>query len=104
MKKTALVVAVFVFAVLIVLPVVRSVNLSAGKPATIDRTLCADGWPQPPYPPTAHLSDAQMLVADGWPQPPYPPTAHLSDAQTLVADGWPQPPYPPQAAQALLIV
>ena len=50
-KKTSLAVAVSVLAVLMVLPVVRSVNLSAGKPVTIDRTLRADGSPQPPFPP-----------------------------------------------------
>jgi len=73
LKKTALVVAVFVFAILMVLPIMRSVNLSAGKPVTIDRTLSADGWPIPPYPPVAVSSDGQTLVADGWPIPPYPP-------------------------------
>ena len=78
MKKTALVVAVFVFAILMVLPVMRSVNLSAGKPVTIDRALSADGWPIPPYPPTTHSSDSQTLVADGWPIPPYPPSSALT--------------------------
>jgi hypothetical protein len=79
LKKAAIAVAALLLAVSMVLPVVRSVNLSAGKYITIDQTLVADGWPLPPYPPT--------LVADGWPLPPYPPT--------LVADGWPLPPYPP---------
>src|SRR6266851_8627791 len=76
LKKTAIAVAVLLLAVSMVLPVVRSVNLSAGKCVTLDRTLIADGSPIPPYPPT--------LVADGSPIPPYPPT--------LVADGSPIPP------------
>ena len=81
MKKTSLAVAVSVLAVLMVLPVVRSVNLSAGKPVTIDRTLRADGSPQPPFPPSSSMT-----------------------ASTLVADGSPQPPFPPQASQMLVIV
>jgi hypothetical protein len=91
LKKAALAVAVFVFAVLMVLPVMRSVNPLAGKPVISDRTLVADGWPSPPFPPRS----AQTLVADGWPSPPFPPRS----AQTLVADGWPSPPFPPQLAQ-----
>jgi hypothetical protein len=81
LKKTAMAVSVLLLAVSMVLPVMRSVNLSAGKSGkcvTIDRTLTADGWPQPPLPPTS--------------------------AQTLVADGWPQPPLPPQPVQMLFIV
>jgi hypothetical protein len=66
LKKTAIAVAVLLLAISMVLPVMRSVNLSAGKCVTIDRTLMADGAPIPPYPPT--------LVADGSPIPPYPPT------------------------------
>jgi hypothetical protein len=74
LKKTAIAVAVFLLAVLMVLPVVRSVNLSAGKPVTIDHTLTADGWPIPPYPPKPPSMEAsRTLVADGWPIPPYPP-------------------------------
>jgi hypothetical protein len=71
LKKTALAVAVSVLAVLIVLPVVRSVNLSAGKPITIDRTQFADGSPlPPPIPPKPPSMNANMLVADGSPLPP----------------------------------
>ena len=78
MKKPVIAIAVLLLAVSMVLPVMRSVNLSAGKCVTIDRTLTADGWPQPPLPPTS--------------------------AQALFADGWPQPPLPPQSVQMLLIV
>ncbi len=93
MKKTAIAVAVLLLAVSMVLPVVRSVNLSAGKCVTLDRTLIADGSPIPPYPPTLEADGSPIppypptLVADGSPIPPYPPT--------LVADGSPIPPYPP---------
>src|SRR5207302_11162305 len=70
LKKLAFVVAVFALAVLMVLPVVGFVNVSAGKSVTIDRTLSADGWPLPPGQPTSNAT----LVADGWPLPPGPPT------------------------------
>ncbi len=75
MKKTAVVVAVLVLAVSMLLPIVRSVNLSAGKPVRIDRNLSADGWPIPPFPPKSPSIDASTLAADGWPIPPFPPTA-----------------------------
>jgi len=87
LKKTAIAVAVLLLAVSMVLPVVRSVNLSAGKCATIEGTLMADGSPIPPYPPT--------LVADGSPIPPYPPKPSMN-AGTLVADGSPIQAYPPK--------
>ena len=70
LKKIAMVVALSALGVLMVLPVVRSVNVSAGKPTTIDGTLSADGWPLPPGPPTSNAT----LVADGWPLPPGPPS------------------------------
>jgi hypothetical protein len=94
LKKIVTIVAVSALAVSMVLPVVRSVNVSAGKPATIDRTLTADGWPLPPGPPRIDAT----LVADGWPLPPGPPR---TDA-TLVADGWPLPPGPPRTDATLV--
>src|SRR5260370_29446942 len=103
LKKTSLAVAGSVLAVLMVLPVVRSVNLSAGKPVTIDQTLRADGSPQPPFPPKSLSMSTSTLVADGSPQPPFPPSSSMT-ASTLVADGSPQPPFPPQASQMLVIV
>jgi len=66
LKKIAIAVAVSVLAILIILPVMRSVKLSAGKPVTIDRTLSADGWPLPPG---THAVNTGTLVADGWPLP-----------------------------------
>ncbi len=73
MKKTAIAVAVLVLAALMVLPVERSVNVSAGKPVTIDRALSADGWPIPPFPPKQSSIAAGTFVADGSPIPPFPP-------------------------------
>jgi hypothetical protein len=101
LKKTSLAVAVSVLAVLMVLPIVRSVNLSAGKPVTIDRTLRADGSPQPPFPPKSLSMSTSTLVADGSPQPPFPPTSLSMSTTTLVADGSPQPPFPPKSSQML---
>lgn len=75
MKKTVLAIAVSVLAVLMVTPIVRSVNLSAGKPVTIDRLQYADGWPMPPLPPKPPAVYGSTLVADGWPMPPKPPQA-----------------------------
>jgi hypothetical protein len=104
LKKKSPAVAVSVFAVLMVLPVVRSVNLSAGKPVTIDQTLRADGSPQPPFPPKSLSMSTGTLVADGSPQPPFPPKSLSMSTSTLVADGSPQPSFPPQASQMLVIV
>jgi hypothetical protein len=98
MKKTTLAVAVSVLAVLMVLPVVRSVKLSAGKPVTIDRTMIADGWRMSPLLPKPSSMDAGTLVADGNPFPPFPPKS----AATLFADGNPFPPFPPKTRQNLV--
>src|SRR6266446_9936920 len=76
-KKIAIAVAVLVLAALMVLPIVRSVNLSAGKPITSDRILTADGSPIPPLPPNPPSIDANTLVADGSPIPPLPPKPPL---------------------------
>ncbi len=101
MKKTTLVMTVSVLTILMVLPVIGSVNTLAGKPTMIDRTLRADGAPlPPPIPPQSSLMDAETLVADGAPlPPPIPPQSSLMDAKTLVADGAPlPPPIPPQSS------
>jgi hypothetical protein len=71
LKKIVLAMAVLVLAISMVLPVMRSVNLPAGKPVTIDRTLFADGYPlPPPIPPKPQSVNANTLVADGYPLPP----------------------------------
>ncbi len=98
MKKTTLAVAVSVLAVLMVLPIMRSVNLSAGKPVTIDRTMSADGWSMSPLPSKPASRDAGTLVADGNPFPPFPPKS----AVTRFADGNPFPPFPPKTGQTLV--
>jgi hypothetical protein len=96
LKKLTLVAVIFAFAALMVLPVVGSVKLPAGKLAPISPALTADGWPQPPLPPTG---GNRTLVADGWPQPPLPPTGN----GVLLADGWPQPPLPPTGGNRTLV-
>ncbi len=86
MKKTLVLFAAFsILACLIVLPVIRSVNGSAGNYVTPAPSLVADGDPMPnPAPPA---SKAGTLVADGDPMPnPAPPA---SKAGTLVAEGSP---------------
>jgi len=103
LKKTALAVAVSFLAVLMVLPVMRSVNLSAGKPVALDRTQFADGSPMPPFPPKPPSMNADTLVADGSPMPPFPPKPPSMNADTLVADGSPMPPFPPKPPQTLVI-
>ena len=100
LKKTATAIAVSVLAVLIVAPIVRSVNLSAGKPLTIEPAQYADGWPMPPLPPNSLAMNGGTLVADGWPMPPLPPQTPSIEDSTLVADGWPMPPLPPQSTQS----
>jgi hypothetical protein len=50
-RKTTIAVAVLILVFSMVLPVVPSVKLPAGKCVAIDRTLTADGSPIPPYPP-----------------------------------------------------
>ncbi len=71
MKKIVLAVAVSVLAISMVLPIVRSVNVSAGKLVTIHQTLYADGAPlPPPIPPKPPSANANTLVADGAPLPP----------------------------------
>jgi len=100
LKKAALALAVSALAALIVLPVVHSVNLSAGKPTAIVPTLRADGWPLPfPVPPAAQ--GHAFLTADGWPLPfPVPPAA--LGHTFLTADGWPLPfPVPPGKSLAV---
>jgi hypothetical protein len=107
LKKPILAAAILVFAVLMVLPVIGSVKLSAGKLALAEPALTADGWPVPPFPPSGDsAANEGTLVADGWPVPPFPPTGSSSlNAGTLVADGWPVPPFPPSGgSQALAIV
>lgn len=106
MKKTTLAVAVPVLALLMVLPVMRSVKLPAGKPVTIDRTMSADGWPMSSLLPKPSSMDAGTLVADGNPFPPFPPKSAVTlfpkSEVALFADGNPFPPFPPKTGQNLV--
>ena len=74
MKKLSRLIAISLFALLIVLPVLCSVNPSAGNSVSNKSVLRADGWPVPPLPP----GNAETLVADGWPVPPLPPNGTYS--------------------------
>ncbi len=69
MKKPVALAVLSLSALLIVLPVICSVNHSTSNPAPRNDVLRADGWPVPPFPPQS----AETLVADGWPVPPFPP-------------------------------
>jgi hypothetical protein len=102
MKKILTAVAVSLFAVLMVLPVTASVNISSGKLIAPNSTLLADGNPIPPFPPQA-VGTESIFVADGNPIPPFPPQA-LNTNSSLIADGNPIPPFPPQAFSTTLIV
>jgi hypothetical protein len=87
-KKSLTLFASFsILACLIVLPVIRSVNGSAGNYVTPVPSLIADGSPMPnPLPPA---SNTDVLIADGSPMPnPLPPA---SNTGVLVADGSPMP-------------
>jgi hypothetical protein len=106
LKKTAIAVAVSLLAVLIVLPVVRSVNLPAGKPITIDRIQYADGSPlPPPIPPKPPSVNANALLADGSPlPPPIPPKPPSTSVDAFVRDGSPlPPPIPPKPPQSQML-
>ena len=93
MKKPVALAVLSLSALLIVLPVVCSVNRSTSNPAPRNDVLRADGWPLPLPPPLT-----ETLVADGWPLPLPPP---LTD--TLVSDGWPLP-LPPPLTDTLVFV
>ena len=91
-------------AVLIVRPVIGSVNIEAGDLNFPAATARLDGDPMPP-PGGPHHSGALVLIADGDPMPPpggphvvdgdpMPPPSgpHKPGAITLIADGDPMPP------------
>jgi hypothetical protein len=75
-KSLVLFASISVLVCLMVLPVIRSVNGSAGNYVAPAPSLIADGSPMPnPLPPA---SEAGMLVADGSPMPnPLPPKPHF---------------------------
>jgi len=100
--------SILMLALLIVLPVLSTVNATPTQNAGGHSALVADGSPAPPPVPPALLADGSpapppippMLVADGSPAPPPVPPVLLADGSPapppippmLVADGSPAPP------------
>jgi hypothetical protein len=83
--------AVFLtLALLIVLPVLSTVNATHAKNANGHSALVADGTPAPPPVPNPWFQQDE-LVADGTPAPPPVPNPWLQP-DGLVADGTPAPP------------
>ena len=76
----------FTVALLIVLPVLGTVNATPGGHSA----LVADGTPAPPPVPNPWL--VPELVADGTPAPPPVPNPWFEPNSELVADGTPAPP------------
>jgi hypothetical protein len=80
--------ALLALTLLIVLPVVDSVNTAGDRNTSMNSVLFASGSPMPPPVPTA--VSGSTLVASGSPMPPPVPTA--VSGSTLVASGSPMPP------------
>jgi hypothetical protein len=100
-KSQALFVSLSILACLIVLPVIRSVNASAGNHQAPATSLISEGNPMPsPIPPVTSLD---MLMAEGNPMPsPIPPVTNLD---TFVAEGNPMPsPVPPSPHSVELMI
>jgi hypothetical protein len=80
MRKVAVLLVGFtLLALLIVLPVTRSVNNIVGNPVLHNGSIQADGTPLPPFPPKKRAS-APTILADGTPLPPFPPKKPRSAA------------------------
>jgi len=80
---------------LIVLPVLSTVNATSAHQARGQTVLFAAGSPGPP--PTPHLNEQAMLVAAGSPGPPPVPGPWAQSEPVLVAAGSPGPPPTPHA-------
>jgi hypothetical protein len=78
---------------LIVLPLLSTVNATSTHQANGQTVLFADGSPGPP--PTPHLNEQPMLVAAGSPGPPPVPWEQAEPEP--IAAGSPGPPPTPQA-------
>ena len=89
------VVFALVLAVVILLPVVSTVNATVVPNASSHSALVADGTPAPPPAPNPWLLPTQQLVADGTPAPPPAPNPWFQPTPELVADGTPAPPPAP---------
>jgi hypothetical protein len=70
---------------LIVLPVVSTVNASPTQNLSGRSALVADGTPAPPPAPNPWLQPAPELVADGTPAPPPAPNPWLLPQSELIA-------------------
>jgi len=90
LKKLTIALLASLTCVVILLPVIRTVNHSTVMPQAAPAVYQADGAPVPPPIPW-NSQDKSTLVADGAPvPPPIPWNSH--DGSTLIADGAPVPP------------
>jgi hypothetical protein len=85
--------ALLTLTLLIVLPVLSTVNATSTHQVNGQTVLFAAGSPGPP--PTPHLNEQSILVAAGSPGPP--PVPWVQAEPELVAAGSPGPPPTPQA-------
>ena len=85
---------------LIVLPVVDSVNVTSNDNADSNSVLFATGSPMPA--PTPPVLDQSTLIATGSPMPA--PTPPVLDQSTLIATGSPMPAPTPPVKQSVLSV
>jgi hypothetical protein len=100
-KSQAFFVSLSILACLIVLPVIGSVNGSAGNHQTPATSLVSEGNPMPsPIPPGA---TTDVFIAEGNPMPsPIPPATSID---TLIAEGNPMPsPIPPKPNSVELMI
>lgn len=86
---------ILALALLIVLPVLGTVNATLNHHASGYSTFVADGSPGPP--PGPHAIAESTLVAAGSPGPPPVPTPWFQSQPELVAAGSPGPPPVPHA-------
>jgi hypothetical protein len=91
MNSKAVYALLLTLALLIVLPVVGTVDAITAANVGDHSALVADGTPAPPPVPHPWFQSAPELVADGTPAPPPVPNPWLLEP-ALVADGTPAPP------------
>jgi hypothetical protein len=83
MKKTSIFIALSVLVLLIVLPVIGSVNDLSSNYTVLVSTLRASGSPIPPNPPP-NAPTLHVLTASGSPIPPNPPKPSMLTARGLL--------------------
>lgn len=91
MNSKVIYASILMLALLIVLPVVSTVNATPAQNASGNSAVVADGTPAPPPVPNPWFQSAPELLADGTPAPPPVPNPWLTPTD-LVADGTPAPP------------